>query len=209
MRPSRAIEHWHNLRNNSTFTPQSDHIVESAARGWASDVEYEEVYLRAYEGVSDARASIGRYLDFYNGRRPHSSLDGMTPDQAYFTPLPYDAEILLYNLWQLYNPYNLLGGYPVATQPTQPSEPPVIDPDLVPETWVTGRINVNVTGPVATITFTHVRPDPADIFANKKPAAAVSVVRARIVMPVEGLAGLRNLLNQIIVDTAPSSSTAH
>ncbi len=34
------------------------------------------------------RASIGRYLDFYNGRRPHSSLDGATPDQAYFTPLP-------------------------------------------------------------------------------------------------------------------------
>jgi putative transposase len=46
------------------------------------------VYLRAYEGVSDARASIGRYLDFYNGRRPHSSLDGITPDHAYSTPLP-------------------------------------------------------------------------------------------------------------------------
>ena len=41
-----------------------------------------------YEGVSDARASIGRYLDFYNGRRPHSGLDGITPDHAYFTPLP-------------------------------------------------------------------------------------------------------------------------
>jgi transposase InsO family protein len=27
-------------------------------------------------------------LDFYNGRRPHSSLDGTTPDQAYFTQLP-------------------------------------------------------------------------------------------------------------------------
>jgi transposase InsO family protein len=51
-------------------------------------VKYEEVYLRAYDSVSEARASIGRYLNFYNGRRPHSSLDGMTPDQAYFSPLP-------------------------------------------------------------------------------------------------------------------------
>ena len=56
-------------------------------RLWRS-VKYEEVYLRAYDSVSEARASIGRYLDFYNGRRPHSSLDGTTPDQAYFTPLP-------------------------------------------------------------------------------------------------------------------------
>jgi putative transposase len=56
-------------------------------RLWRS-VKYEEVYLRAYDSVSEARASIGRYLDFYNGRRPHSSLDGITPDQAYFTLLP-------------------------------------------------------------------------------------------------------------------------
>jgi putative transposase len=56
-------------------------------RLWRS-VKYEEVYLRAYDSVSEARNSIGRYLDFYNGRRPHSSLDGTTPDQAYFTALP-------------------------------------------------------------------------------------------------------------------------
>ena len=56
-------------------------------RLWRS-VKYEEVYLRAYDSVSEARTSLGRYLDFYNGRRPHSSLDGTTPDQAYFTPLP-------------------------------------------------------------------------------------------------------------------------
>ena len=56
-------------------------------RLWRS-VKYEEVYLRAYDNVSDARASIGRYLDFYNARRPHSGLDGMTPDQAYFNSLP-------------------------------------------------------------------------------------------------------------------------
>jgi putative transposase len=51
-------------------------------------IKYEEVYLRAYESVGEARSSIGRYLDFYNGKRPHQSLDGATPDQAYFSKLP-------------------------------------------------------------------------------------------------------------------------
>jgi putative transposase len=50
-------------------------------------IKYEEVYLRAYANVPEARASIGRYLGFYNSRRPHSSLDGKTPDQAYFNLL--------------------------------------------------------------------------------------------------------------------------
>ena len=57
-------------------------------------VKYEEVYLRAYACVSEARASIGRYLGFYNGNRPHSSLGGQTPDQAYLTqptPIPVAA----------------------------------------------------------------------------------------------------------------------
>ena len=47
-------------------------------------VKYEEVYLRAYDNVSEARASISKYLGFYNGGRPHSSLDERTPDEAYF-----------------------------------------------------------------------------------------------------------------------------
>ena len=47
-------------------------------------VKYEEVYLRAYDSVSEARASISRYLAFYNRGRPHSSLDARTPDEAYF-----------------------------------------------------------------------------------------------------------------------------
>jgi putative transposase len=50
-------------------------------------IKYEEVYLRAYASVSEARNSIGRYLTFYNERRPHSSLGGQTPDQAYRTQL--------------------------------------------------------------------------------------------------------------------------
>ena len=40
-----------------------------------------------HKGAIDARASIGRYLAFYNGQRPHTSLDGMTPNRAYFNPL--------------------------------------------------------------------------------------------------------------------------
>jgi putative transposase len=56
-------------------------------RLWRS-VKYEEVYLRAYDSVGEARASIGRYLDFYNRKRPHSSLDARTPDHAYFKRLP-------------------------------------------------------------------------------------------------------------------------
>ena len=56
-------------------------------RLWRS-IKYEEVYLKAYDSVAEARASIGRYLTFYNGQRPHSSLDRRTPDQAYFNPLP-------------------------------------------------------------------------------------------------------------------------
>jgi putative transposase len=59
-------------------------------RLWRS-IKYEEVYLRAYDTVSEGRASIGRYLAFSNGRRPHSSLDRQTPDQAYFTRLPQSA----------------------------------------------------------------------------------------------------------------------
>lgn len=56
-------------------------------RLWRS-VKYEEVYLKAYGTVSEARASIGRYLASYNGRRPHSSLGAKTPDKAYFDNLP-------------------------------------------------------------------------------------------------------------------------
>ena len=55
-------------------------------------IKYEEVHLRAYAGVSKARAGIGSYLGFYNSRRPQSSLDGKTPDQACFNqPMPEAA----------------------------------------------------------------------------------------------------------------------
>ena len=55
-------------------------------RLWKS-VKYEEVYLKAYDSVSAAKASLGNYLAFYNTRRPHQSLDGKTPDAIYFAGL--------------------------------------------------------------------------------------------------------------------------
>jgi putative transposase len=51
-------------------------------------VKYEEVYIRAYDGVAEARASIGRYLVFYNAGRPHSRHGGRTPDQVWLDQSP-------------------------------------------------------------------------------------------------------------------------
>ena len=53
-------------------------------RVWRT-LKYEEVYLHAYESVPQATAAIGKYIAFYNSTRPHSSLDGRTPDAVYFT----------------------------------------------------------------------------------------------------------------------------
>ena len=55
-------------------------------RLWRS-IKYEEIYLHAYANVPEARAGIRRYIEFYNTRRPHSSLDRQTPDQANFNSL--------------------------------------------------------------------------------------------------------------------------
>jgi putative transposase len=60
-------------------------------RVWRS-VKYERVYLKAYDSVSAARADIADYLDWYNTARPHSSLERITPEQAYLDLLPKLAE---------------------------------------------------------------------------------------------------------------------
>jgi len=66
------------------LTARSNVFVE---RLWKS-VKYEDVYLKAYETVSDARAGISHYIDFYNTRRPHRAHGGHTPDMIYFATLP-------------------------------------------------------------------------------------------------------------------------
>lgn len=56
-------------------------------RLWRS-LKYECVYLHAFETGSELRAGIGRWVGYYNARRPHSGLHGRTPDQAYDQPTP-------------------------------------------------------------------------------------------------------------------------
>jgi len=51
-------------------------------RLWRS-LKYECVYLNAFETGSEARTGIGRWIDRYNTRRPHSSLDGFTPQEVH------------------------------------------------------------------------------------------------------------------------------
>jgi len=51
-------------------------------------IKYDEVYLKAYRIVTEARNSIGKYVTLYNQRRPHSSLDGIPSDTFYYQHLP-------------------------------------------------------------------------------------------------------------------------
>ena len=58
-------------------------------RLWRS-VKYEEVYLKGYESVAEAREGLKAYFDFYNRLRRHQSLDRKTPDEVYWTTLPQE-----------------------------------------------------------------------------------------------------------------------
>ena len=50
-------------------------------------IKYEEVYLKAYDSVSHAKASLGQFIMFYNRQRPHQTFAGKTPDMIYFAGL--------------------------------------------------------------------------------------------------------------------------
>ena len=75
------------IEKGSGQTLGAEHLGPLIEGLWRS-VKYEEVYLRAYGSVCEARASIGHYFAFYNARRHHSSLGGATPDEYYARPLP-------------------------------------------------------------------------------------------------------------------------
>ena len=90
----------------------------------------------------------------------------------------------------------------------QPQQAPVIDPDNVPETVCDGQFNVLVTGQLATLTFTNWRPDAEQLFGGAVNNSAV--VRARIVLTLQSLVGLKDFLNRFIqtAETAGSATPA-
>ena len=55
---------------------------------FGSSVKYEEVYLKAYGSLTEARIELMKYFEFYNGHRRHMSLGRKTPDAVYRAALP-------------------------------------------------------------------------------------------------------------------------
>jgi hypothetical protein len=91
---------------------------------------------------------------------------------------------------------------------TVPQEPPAVDPDNIPETLCVGRFNLAVgPGPLATLTFTHVRNKTGPLIDNGQ-IDPESVVRARIVTTLDNLAAMRDLLNRVIQDPAAPAASA-
>jgi putative transposase len=50
-------------------------------------VKYENIYIKSYGNLEEARAGLTKYFDFYNNRRFHSRLDDLTPSEVYFNKI--------------------------------------------------------------------------------------------------------------------------
>lgn len=62
-------------------------------RLWRS-VKYDEVYLKAYESIAEAKRGIGNYFELHNTRKRHQGLDNRTPDAVYWATLPEVKEAM-------------------------------------------------------------------------------------------------------------------
>jgi putative transposase len=65
--------------------------VEVIERLWRS-LKYQYIYLHAFETGSELRGGLTQWVGYYNARRPHSSLDGRTPDEAYAAGMARNGE---------------------------------------------------------------------------------------------------------------------
>ena len=58
-----------------------DNIV--MERFWRT-IKYEDIYPSSYETIKEARDGIKKYMNIYNKERLHSSIDYLTPNEAYY-----------------------------------------------------------------------------------------------------------------------------
>ena len=87
------------------------------------------------------------------------------------------------------------------------NDPPGVDPDKVPEVFCAGQFNVSfATSGFCTMTFTHLRAKAGSLL-DAGQIDMESVVRARIVMPMDSMIALRNLLNAVIQDQPTVSAS--
>jgi hypothetical protein len=89
-----------------------------------------------------------------------------------------------------------------------PQQPPVIDPDNIPEILCDGRFNIHPHGNLATLTLTTARPRASELFNGT--IKNEEIVRARITMTIDNWAALKDLLARVIqspnVPTPPAGS---
>ena len=93
----------------------------------------------------------------------------------------------------------------MAQTPQKP-QPQVQDPDNVPETLCDGHFNLLFSGRLATLTFTHLRPEVAQMFGGTVNQTAI--VRARIVLTVQNLLALRDFLHNKVQVSETSQGPA-
>ena len=72
-------------RRREIMGPIHDFLSSSIIERLWRSLKYECVFLSAFETGSEARVGVGSWINYYNRRRPHSTLGGMTPDEVYDT----------------------------------------------------------------------------------------------------------------------------
>ncbi len=83
-----------NTDQGSQFTSDAFiDVLKSNGIQISMDGKYEEVYLKAYSSVTDAKKQLSAYFEFYNLKRPHSSLDKLTPNEFYYDQLPQQNKV--------------------------------------------------------------------------------------------------------------------
>jgi len=77
-----AVMDWATRKGLSWRVSNTMDVDVFIGRMWRS-LKYKCVYLHTFETGSELRAGISKWIGYYNTRRPHSTLAGRTPDEAY------------------------------------------------------------------------------------------------------------------------------